>query len=210
MGLLPTCSVIAIDLWPGVRMASRANGDSGGAHRLPRALAKSLRRAGHRLNPKRVPQPLPRPERAALHRLLANTIATGAALVALILTFGPISGAHFNPAVTLADASQGGLSWGEVPLYLGAQAIGAFAGVATAHVMFEMPVFFASRHSRSGPAQVFSAFVAKCTQALPRKLVPTRAKETQRRRRENLGPRRQSRLGNAPRPCRKSMTRASR
>jgi glycerol uptake facilitator-like aquaporin len=92
--------------------------------------------------------------------LLANTMATGAALVALILTFGPVSGAHFNPAVTLADASQGGLPWSEVPLYLGAQVIGAFAGVAAAHVMFEMPVFFASRHARSGPAQVFSEFVA--------------------------------------------------
>src|SRR5499425_3881632 len=92
--------------------------------------------------------------------LLANTIATGAALVALILTFGPISGAHFNPAVTLADASQGGLPWGEVPLYVGAQVVGAFAGVAAAHFMFELPVFFASRHTRSGPAQAFSEFVA--------------------------------------------------
>ena len=92
--------------------------------------------------------------------LLANTLATGAALVALILTFGPISGAHFNPAVTLADASQGGLPWDEVPLYLGAQIIGAFAGVAAAHFMFEMPLFFASRHARSGPAQAFSEFVA--------------------------------------------------
>ena len=92
--------------------------------------------------------------------LLANTLATGAALVALILTFGPISGAHFNPAVTLADDSQGGLPWDEVPLYLGAQIIGAFAGVAAAHFMFEMPLFFASRHARSGPAQAFSEFVA--------------------------------------------------
>src|SRR6266705_1553372 len=57
--------------------------------------------------------------------LLANTLATGAALVALILAFGPISGAHFNPAVTLADASQGGLRWGDVPGYLGAQIAGA-------------------------------------------------------------------------------------
>ena len=65
--------------------------------------------------------------------LLANTLATGAALVALILTFGPISGAHFNPAVTLADASQGGLPWREVPGYLAAQLGGAFAGVAAAH-----------------------------------------------------------------------------
>src|SRR5919202_3733753 len=92
--------------------------------------------------------------------LLANTIATGAALVALILTFGPISGAHFNPAVTLADASQGGLTWNEVPLYVAAQVMGAFAGVATAHLMFEVPLFFASRHARSGPPQVFSEFVA--------------------------------------------------
>ena len=92
--------------------------------------------------------------------LLANTSATGAALVALILTFGSISGAHFNPAVTLADAWQGGLPWGEAPLYLVAQVIGAFAGAAAAHLMFELPVFFASRHVRSGPSQAFSEFVA--------------------------------------------------
>ena len=92
--------------------------------------------------------------------LLANTLATGAALVALILTFGPISGAHFNPAVTLADASQGGMPWGEVPLYIAAQVLGAFAGVAAAHVMFELPLFFPSQHVRSGPAQMFSEFVA--------------------------------------------------
>jgi glycerol uptake facilitator-like aquaporin len=92
--------------------------------------------------------------------LLANTIATGAMLVALILTFGPISGAHLNPAVTLADASQGGLAWREVPVYIAAQISGAFAGVATAHVMFGEPVFFASRHVRAGNAQLFSEFVA--------------------------------------------------
>ncbi len=92
--------------------------------------------------------------------LLANTLATGAALVALILTFGPISGAHFNPAVTLADASQGGLPWREVPPYLAAQVLGAFAGVAAAHVMFGEPLFFASRHARAGAAQAFSEFVA--------------------------------------------------
>ena len=92
--------------------------------------------------------------------LLANTLATGAALVALILTFGPISGAHFNPAVTLADASQGGLPWRDVPAYLGAQVVGAFAGVAAADVMFELPVFFASRKVRAGGAQLFSEFVA--------------------------------------------------
>src|SRR5262245_30187820 len=92
--------------------------------------------------------------------LLANTLATGAVLVALILTFGPISGAHFNPAVTLADASQGGLKWSDVPVYLVAQIAGAFAGVAAAHVMFEAPLFSASRHTRAGGAQVFSEFVA--------------------------------------------------
>jgi glycerol uptake facilitator-like aquaporin len=92
--------------------------------------------------------------------LLANTVATGAALVALILTFGPISGAHFNPAVTLADASQGGLAWREVPVYVAAQVGGAFAGVAAAHLMFEAPLFAASRHARSGWAQAFSEFVA--------------------------------------------------
>ena len=92
--------------------------------------------------------------------LLANTIATGGALVTLILTFGPISGAHFNPAVTLADASQGGLPWRETPIYIAAQIVGAFAGVAAAHLMFTEPVFFASRHIRSGGAQLFSEFVA--------------------------------------------------
>ena len=92
--------------------------------------------------------------------LLANTIATGAALVALILTFGPLSGAHFNPAVTLADASQGGLPWREAPVYIAAQIAGAFGGVATAHVMFAQPIFFASRHARAGAAQMFSEFVA--------------------------------------------------
>ena len=75
--------------------------------------------------------------------LLANTIATGAALVALILTFGPISGAHLNPAVTLADASQGGLDWRDVPAYIAAQTMGAFAGAAAAHLMFGRPLFSA-------------------------------------------------------------------
>lgn len=92
--------------------------------------------------------------------LLANTIATGAGLVALILTFGPTSGAHFNPAVTLADASQGGLPWREVPVYLAAQVAGAFAGVAVAHSMFGKPVFFASQHTRAGDAQWLSELVA--------------------------------------------------
>jgi glycerol uptake facilitator-like aquaporin len=92
--------------------------------------------------------------------LLANTIATGAALVALILTFGSISGAHFNPAVTIADASQHGLPWREVPAYILAQLIGAFAGVAIAHLMFGLPLLTPSPHARAGMAQMFSEFIA--------------------------------------------------
>lgn len=92
--------------------------------------------------------------------LLANTIATGAALVALILALGPISGAHFNPVVTFADAWQGGIAWRESPAYVAAQLAGAFAGVATAHLMFGLTLFTASTHVRSGPSQLFSEFVA--------------------------------------------------
>src|SRR5580693_399735 len=88
--------------------------------------------------------------------LLANTLATGAMLVALILTFAPISGAHLNPAVTLADASRGGLLWREVPVYIGAQIVGAFTGVAAAHLMFGEPLFSASHRARAGSAQIFS------------------------------------------------------
>jgi glycerol uptake facilitator-like aquaporin len=92
--------------------------------------------------------------------LLANTLATGAALVALILALGPISGAHLNPAVTLADAWQGGLAWRNVPIYLAAQLAGAFSGVAIAHLMFSQPLFSASRHVRAGSPQLFSEFIA--------------------------------------------------
>ena len=92
--------------------------------------------------------------------LLANTIATGAVLVALLFAFGPISGAHLNPAVTIADASQGGLPWRDVPGYVAAQLIGAIIGVATADLMFSEPVFSLSRHARSGSAQMLSEFVA--------------------------------------------------
>src|SRR5712671_6393998 len=67
--------------------------------------------------------------------LLANSVATGAALIALILTFGPISGAHFNPVVTLADILNGGLRWNEAPGYIVAQVSGALAGVAAANLM---------------------------------------------------------------------------
>jgi glycerol uptake facilitator-like aquaporin len=92
--------------------------------------------------------------------LLANTIATGAALIAIVLAFGPISGAHFNPAVTLADAWQGGITWRETPAYIAAQIAGAFAGVATAHLMFGLPLFSASTHVRTGYTQLLSEFVA--------------------------------------------------
>jgi glycerol uptake facilitator-like aquaporin len=92
--------------------------------------------------------------------LLANTLATGAGLVVLILTFGPVSGAHFNPAVTIAAASQRGLPWRETPLYLAAQVTGAFVGVAAAHLMFSEPLFSASTHVRAGSAQLTSEFIA--------------------------------------------------
>lgn len=92
--------------------------------------------------------------------LLANSIATGGALVALILTFGPMSGAHFNPVITLAEAWQRGILWSEAPAYVLAQIAGAFAGVGVANLMFEFPLFFVSRQARNGSAQVFSEFVA--------------------------------------------------
>lgn len=92
--------------------------------------------------------------------LLANTLATGAGLTAFILAFGSVSGAHFNPAVTLADASQGGLPWRAVPAYVSAQIAGAFAGVAAAHLMFGLPLFSASQHVRAGWPQVLSEAIA--------------------------------------------------
>jgi glycerol uptake facilitator-like aquaporin len=92
--------------------------------------------------------------------LLANTIATGAALVALILAFGPISGAHLNPVVTLSDALEGGVRWKETPGYLTAQVLGAMGGAIVAHGMFALPAVSLSQHARSGPAQLFSEFVA--------------------------------------------------
>jgi glycerol uptake facilitator-like aquaporin len=92
--------------------------------------------------------------------LLANSVATGAALVALILALGPISGAHFNPVVTLADAMQGGMAWREVPGYLTAQILGAFGGVAAANAMFGLPLFFLSHHTRSGWPLWWSEFIA--------------------------------------------------
>jgi glycerol uptake facilitator-like aquaporin len=92
--------------------------------------------------------------------LLANTLATGTILSVLILVFGPISGAHLNPVVTLMQAWRGALRWSEAPGYVLAQVIGAFAGVAVAHAMFEEALFSASAHARAGPAQAFSESVA--------------------------------------------------
>lgn len=92
--------------------------------------------------------------------LLANTLATGAALVALILTFGPISGAHFNPLVSVSEAIWNRLPWRDVPAYALVQLAGAFAGVAAAHAMFGQPIFSASQHSRAGLPFMWSEVVA--------------------------------------------------
>ncbi len=92
--------------------------------------------------------------------LLANTLATGAALTAIILAFGPISGAHLNPAVTIASSWVGDFRWSETFAYVAAQTFGAFAGVAVSHLMLGLSVFSLSLHARSGPAQAFSEFVA--------------------------------------------------
>jgi len=92
--------------------------------------------------------------------LLANALATGAGLVAIILMFGGVSGAHFNPVVTLSAAWQKHLPAREVAPYIAVQVVGAFAGVAAAHGMFGEPVFIASQHVRTGAAQWWSEFVA--------------------------------------------------
>jgi glycerol uptake facilitator-like aquaporin len=92
--------------------------------------------------------------------LLANSVATGAALIAILYALGPISGAHLNPAVTLCEAVQGTFGWGETAAYLAAQTAGAVAGVAVADAMFGAAIFAASTRVRSGPAQLFSEFIA--------------------------------------------------
>jgi glycerol uptake facilitator-like aquaporin len=92
--------------------------------------------------------------------LLANTLATGAGLVALILAFGPVSGAHFNPVVTLSSAFRGGFPRRDAAAYLTAQLAGACVGVVCAHLMFGEPLLSASTHARSGMAQAFSEGVA--------------------------------------------------
>ena len=92
--------------------------------------------------------------------LLGNTVATGAALVVLILIFGPISGAHFNPAVTLSFAWRGETRWAEVAPYLIAQLAGGLIGVIAAHLMFEAPIVAASLKPRTGAGQWLGEFVA--------------------------------------------------
>ena len=92
--------------------------------------------------------------------LLGNTIATGAILAVLILIFGPLSGAHFNPAVTLSFVLQGQLEKRIALLYVAVQVIGGLAGMLAAHAMFEEPLFQASLKVRTGPAQWFAEFVA--------------------------------------------------
>ena len=92
--------------------------------------------------------------------LLANTLATGAVLLCLIAAIAPISGAHFNPAVSLADAMNGGLPWREVPAYWLAQISGGLLGVAAANTMFALPAFFISHRARGGPGQLLGEFVA--------------------------------------------------
>ena len=92
--------------------------------------------------------------------LLANTVATGAALVALIIAFGPISGAHFNPVVTFAFVLRNDLPWREVPFYLLSQFVGGVGGVMAANVMFGLPALFVSNYARSGMDQLLSEFIA--------------------------------------------------
>ena len=92
--------------------------------------------------------------------LLGNTLAAGAALVALILAFSQVSGAHFNPVVTLMDALEKGLPWAETPHYVVGQVLGGITGAVVAHLMFALPAISLSRHVRSGPHQVFGEFIA--------------------------------------------------
>ncbi len=92
--------------------------------------------------------------------LLGNTLPTGAILVVLILIFGPMSGAHFNPAVSIAFALRGELAWRDLAFYVAAQIVGGIVSVFAAHVMFELPVLQISAHIRSGQGQWFAESVA--------------------------------------------------
>ena len=92
--------------------------------------------------------------------LLGNTLPTGAILVVLILVLGPVSGAHFNPAVTLAFAWRGEMPGQDVAAYIAAQAAGAVIGVWAAHAMFELPMLQISATTRTGSGQWFAEFIA--------------------------------------------------
>ncbi len=92
--------------------------------------------------------------------LLANAVGTGSTLIALIVTFGPISGGHFNPLVTVADRARSGMRWAEVGSVIIAQVVGATIGVVAAHLMFDQPLLQISDRARTGGAMYFSEFVA--------------------------------------------------
>jgi glycerol uptake facilitator-like aquaporin len=92
--------------------------------------------------------------------LLCNTLPTGAILTVLILTFGPVSGAHFNPAVSIALALRRELPPGVAAMYIGAQVLGGIVGVLAAHAMFELPLWQVSANVRTGPGQWFAEGVA--------------------------------------------------
>ena len=92
--------------------------------------------------------------------LLANAIATGCALYVLITIFGPVSGAHFNPLVTLVERARGNIVSKDAVLFIVTQAVSAVIGVLIAHTMFELPMVSFSQHARTGGAQWFSEFVA--------------------------------------------------
>src|SRR5215831_15893042 len=92
--------------------------------------------------------------------LLCNTLPTGAILTVLILTFGPLSGAHFNPVVSIAFALRGEIKWQDAAYYIAAQIIGGVIGVWAAHLMFELPVWQVSPHVRTGAGQWLAEFIA--------------------------------------------------
>jgi len=92
--------------------------------------------------------------------LLCNTIPTGAILTVLILALGPVSGAHFNPAVTLAFLCRGDVAWREAALYVASELLGGVAGVLAAHAMFDLPLWQVSQTVRTGPSQWFAEFLA--------------------------------------------------
>ena len=112
--------------------------------------------------------------------LLCNTLPTGAILTVLILALGPVSGAHFNPAVTLAFVCRGELNWRAAMLYAGSQILGGIVGVLAAHVMFDLPLWQLSQTVRSGSGQWFAEFVATlglvlvifCCLRAPREAIP--------------------------------------